>query len=220
MSSLASGAVELCGLRGEFACPPHAKGLVVLSHGGSSGHGAGDGPLAQALHGQGMATLQLDLLMAHEATDSRAASDVAQCTQRVAAALDWLHQRGLGGPGERRGAQPVGLFGVGIAAVASLCAATARPGRVCAVVSRGGGVELIAAVAPAQLHPPTLLIVGGADLGALELNREAFRALRCEKRLEIVPGATQGFDEPGALDAAAQLAAHWFASHCKVRVGP
>jgi len=222
MNSLAADAavVEVCGLRGAFICPPHAKGLVVLSQGGNGRGRPCNGLVTHVLHGQGMATLQLDLLMADEATDTRAASDVALWTRRLVTALDGLHQAGLAGPDQHLGAQPVGLFGVGTAAVASLCAATARPGRVCAVVSRGGRADLVAAVALAQVRPPTLLVVGGADLGVLQLNREAFRALRCEKRLEIVPGATQGFEEPGALDAAAQLAAQWFESHCQVRVGP
>jgi len=107
---------------------------------------------------------------------------------------------------------PVGLFGASTGAAAALQAAAQRPQRIAAVVSRGGRPDL-ASDWLARVAAPTLLIVGGADTEVLDLNRRALRALHCKKRLEVVPGAGHLFEEPGALQGVAGLAAGWFAAH-------
>jgi dienelactone hydrolase len=106
----------------------------------------------------------------------------------------------------------VGLFGASTGAAAALVAAAELPQAIAAVVSRGGRPDL-AGTALAHVRAATLLIVGGADYGVIELNRDAFAALACEKRLEIVPGATHLFEEPGTLDKVVDLAAQWFNAH-------
>jgi putative phosphoribosyl transferase len=106
----------------------------------------------------------------------------------------------------------IGLFGASTGAAAALVAAAQLPQEVAAVVSRGGRPDL-AGAAIKQVRAATLLIVGGADYGVIELNRDAFDVLTCEKQLEIVPGATHLFEEPGTLDKVVELAAHWFNAH-------
>jgi putative phosphoribosyl transferase len=203
--------VGMAGLPGELAVPPDARGLVVFAHGSGSSHGSPRSRLvARVLHEHGQATLLFDLLSAREAEDRRRVFDVELLTQRMTDALDWLREDGDAGLGRR----PVGLFGASTGAAAALGAAAQRPGRVCAVVSRGGRVDLLPVAQLAQVHAPTLLVVGGADREVLWGNRQALRALRCERRLEVVPGASHLFEEPGALDAVAQMAADWFLAHC------
>ena len=109
-----------------------------------------------------------------------------------------------------------GLFGASTGAAAALCAAAEAPQRVAAVVSRGGRPDLAAAHL-ARVQAPTLLIVGGDDAEVLALNRQAMRQMACAQRLEVVPGATHLFEEPGALEAVAELAARWFAEHLRAR---
>lgn len=221
LPSTVGSPVDGLGLPGEFAGTPQARGLVVLVHAGGGGRSSLRSRLvAHALHEQGMATLQLDLLGEQEAADPHAVLELPLLTRRVVAVLDRLHRWEPRGPIEQLGARPVGLFAAGSGAAASLGAAVARPGRACAVVSRSGRVEQVAPATLAQVRAPTLLIVGAADVETLRFNREALRTLRCEKRLETVPGATRCFDEPGALDAAAQLAAQWFGAHCNLPAGP
>jgi pimeloyl-ACP methyl ester carboxylesterase len=106
---------------------------------------------------------------------------------------------------------PLGVFGASTGAAAALQAAAARPAAVGALVLRGGRPDLAPDIA--RVHAPTLLVVGGADAEVLRLNRQAAQHLHCRKRMEVVPGATHLFEEPGALDAVALLAAHWFTAH-------
>jgi putative phosphoribosyl transferase len=202
-------------LAGVLKCPPDARGLVVFAHGsGSNSASPRNRYVAGVLHQHRQATLMFDLLSAAEAADRRAVFDIALLAGRVTAALDWLrepkHHGHLCASMQALSQAPVGLFGASTGAAAALWAAAERPGRVGAVVSRGGRVDLAAAQAP-RVQAPTLLIVGGADTDVLALNREVLRKLVCKKRLEVVPGATHLFEEPGALDAVAQLAADWFA---------
>lgn len=196
------------GLQGLWVRPADAIGLVVFAHGSGSSRGSPRNRfVASVLHQHRLATLLFDLLSADEAQDRSRVFDVALLAQRLREALDWLSER-AGEEGLRR----VGLFGASTGAAAALQAAAELPGRVGAVVSRGGRADLAAGFLP-RVQAPTLLIVGGADAPVLEVNRAALRALHCEKRLEIVPGASHLFEEPGALDAVAHLAAHWFDLH-------
>jgi pimeloyl-ACP methyl ester carboxylesterase len=108
---------------------------------------------------------------------------------------------------------PIGYFGASTGSAAALIAAARLGDRIAAVVSRGGRPDLAGPAALAAVKAPTLLIVGGADRGVIELNEAAFERLRCDKELVVVPGATHLFEEPGALDAVSQAAARWFCAH-------
>jgi putative phosphoribosyl transferase len=192
-------------LEGELVVPASATGIVVFAHGsGSSRASPRNRRVAQVLHGHGLATLLFDLLDEVEAADRANVFDVDLLAGRVVQALDWLADH----PGLER--MRVGLFGASTGAAAALVAATRRPWQVGALVCRGGRPDL-AGEALARVTTPTLLIVGAHDPDVLRLNRRAMLALGCEKRLEVVPGASHLFEEPGTLDAAAQLAGSWFA---------
>jgi putative phosphoribosyl transferase len=200
-------AVGRAGLAGRLELPASARGMVVFAHGsGSSRMSPRNRFVAGVLHAIGLATLTFDLLDEDEAADRRKVFDIPLLAARAADALDWLAQRSDTAP------LPTGLFGASTGAAAALCAATARPGRVRALVSRGGRPDL-ARDCLAAVDAPTLLIVGGNDAEVLRLNREALRAMHCRKRLEVVPGASHLFEEPGALDTVAHLAGSWFETH-------
>lgn len=195
------------GLAGTLAIPTGAGGLVVFVHGsGSSRFSPRNTQVAQALNARGMATLLFDLLTEAEESVRANVFDIPRLAERLGDAIAWLGR-------ERDTARlPLGLFGASTGAAAALVAATEFPDRIAAVVSRGGRPDL-AAGALGRVRAPTLLIVGGADYGVIELNEAAFAQLRCVKTLEIVPGATHLFPEPGALERVIDLAADWFAGH-------
>jgi pimeloyl-ACP methyl ester carboxylesterase len=194
-------------LDADLTVPPTARGLVVFAHGtGSSRVSPRNRHVARVLEAAPLATLLLDLLATDEEADWQTGLlrfDVALLAERLVAATDWtlgdLRVAGL----------PVGYFGASTGAAAALIAATRRPELVKAVVSRGGRPDL-ASDALAAVTAPTLLIVGGQDAPVLALNRDALTRLRAEAELEIVPGATHLFEEPGALDKVARLARRWF----------
>jgi dienelactone hydrolase len=156
--------------------------------------------------------LLFDLLTQdEEQIDARTAElrfDIPLLTQRLVAATDWLASR----PATRD--LRVGYFGASTGGGAALVAAAERPRVVGAVVSRGGRPDL-AGSALARVQAPTLLIVGGEVTPVILMNSEALSQLRCEKKLEIVPGATHLFEEPGTLEAVAQLAREWFIDHLR-----
>lgn len=198
-------------IEGDLIIPSSPSGTVVFAHGsGSSRHSARNRYVARVLTEAGFATLLIDLFTVDEevadALTSHLRFDISFLAQRLIAATDWL----AGHPEIRR--QPLGYFGASTGAAAALLAAARRADRVEAIVSRGGRPDL-AGPALSAVRAPTLLIVGGNDLQVLELNRELFERLRCEKRLEIIPGASHLFEESGALEAAAQLARDWFHRH-------
>lgn len=195
------------GLRGDLEVPGGARALVMFVHGsGSSRLSPRNRLVAQALQRRGLATLLFDLLTPDEADDRRKVFDIDLLAERVAGAIDALPAD----PADPR--RVLGLFGASTGAAAALRVAAQRPHEVTAVVSRGGRPDLAADVLPA-VRAPTLLIVGGDDRQVLALNREAFAVLGCtDKRLEIVPGASHLFEEPGTLDAVARLAGDWFAT--------
>jgi dienelactone hydrolase len=198
-------------LTGTLTLPPSPRGVVLFAHGsGSSRHSPRNQFVADALVAAGLGALLIDLLTpAEEAQDLRTGRlrfDIDLLARRVVAALDWLASQ------EETAGLPVGVFGASTGAAAALVAAAERPEQVGAVVSRGGRPDL-AGEALARVRAPTLLIVGGRDPEVLALNREALHALGPEARLEIVPGATHLFGEPGALARVAQLAARWFTEH-------
>ena len=191
--------------------PADARGIVVFAHGsGSSRHSPRNRAVAAELHEDGLATLLLDLLsLEEEAVDARTGElrfDVRLLARRVAAATAWV------GAEPKTAGLPVGYFGASTGAAAALIAAAELPDQVHAVVSRGGRPDL-AGESLARVLAPTLLIVGGRDEVVIGLNEQALAELHVEKALEIVPGATHLFPEPGALDEVIRLARAWFARH-------
>jgi putative phosphoribosyl transferase len=201
------------GLPGELCSPARAIGRVVFAHGsGSSRFSPRNRFVAEVLQQQGLTTLLFDLLSGGEAQERRHVFDIELLTQRLLGAIDWLLRRDDAVAARSHG---VGLFGASTGAAAALQAAALRPGQVCCLVLRGGRPDLAPDIG--RVRAPALLIVGGADEPVLGLNRLAAQALQFEKRLEIVPGATHLFDEPGALDAVAHLAAQWFTRHAAPR---
>jgi putative phosphoribosyl transferase len=195
-------------LEGILEPPTGSAGCVVFVHGsGSSRFSSRNRQVARALSDAGLGTLLFDLLGADEqAFDERTARlrfDIGLLSGRLDAALRWLARR------PDLAHAPIGLFGASTGAAAALEVAAERPDQVAAVVSRGGRPDL-AEGALSRVRAPTLLIVGGRDETVLRLNRVASTRLRCEHRVEVVPGATHLFEEPGALDAVARLAGAWF----------
>jgi dienelactone hydrolase len=194
-------------LTGELVVPFDALALVVFAHGSGSGRLSPRNQfVAGVLHHHHLATLLFDLLTEAEAADRSKVFDIELLGARVEEALDWLQQRS-----DLAGLR-IGVFGASTGAAAALLAAARRPGRVAAVVSRGGRPDLAAGYL-SRVTAATLLIVGGHDHEVLQLNRMALAQLSCEKRLEVVPGATHLFEEPGTLDSVAHLAGAWFESH-------
>jgi putative phosphoribosyl transferase len=198
-------------LDGDLAVPQGAGGLVVFAHGsGSSRHSPRNREVAAALRGRGLGTLLMDLLTAEEErVDARTRElrfDIGLLADRLVGAIDWLGEQ------EDTRTLGIGLFGASTGAAAALVAAAARVGDVGAVVSRGGRPDL-AGSSLTGVRAPTLLIVGGADDQVLELNRQAMAALETEVALEVVPGASHLFSEPGALDEVSRLAGQFFVDH-------
>jgi putative phosphoribosyl transferase len=191
-------------LPGELAGPAAPDGVVVFAHGsGSSRRSPRNLAVARMLNDGGLATLLFDLLTDDEALDRAKVFDIGLLADRLVAATRWL-QRDPGVAG-----YPLGYFGASTGAAAALWAAAELGVDIAAVVSRGGRPDL-AAERLAEVSAPTLLIVGSRDTAVLDLNEQARRRLRCPSRLEIVPGATHLFEEPGAMDTVATLAADWF----------
>ena len=200
-------AIGPMGVAGTLNLPAPASALVVFAHGsGSSRFSPRNRAVAKALNRQGMATLLFDLLTPAEEQDRANVFDIALLTERLAGVVSWIDRQ----PELAR--LPLGLFGASTGAAAALVAAARLGERVGAVVSRGGRPDL-ADAALARVTAPTLLIVGGEDDGVIELNEQALARLPGDKALEIVPGATHLFPEPGALDRVIELATQWFANH-------
>lgn len=194
-------------LGAELRSPSDPHGLVIFAHGsGSSRFSPRNQAVAQALVDAGFATLLLDLLTEAEATRRENVFDIALLGGRLVHAIDWA------GAQADLARLPIGLFGASTGAGAALAAAAARPDPVQAVVSRGGRPDL-AGEALAAVRAPTLLIVGGRDETVIELNRRAMRQMSAPVTLEIVPGATHLFEEPGTLDEVIRLAIAWCGAH-------
>jgi putative phosphoribosyl transferase len=198
-----------------LAVPPGARGVVVFAHGSGSGRlSPRNRAVAHMLFEAGFATLLADLLTAEEeaedAITARLRFDIRLLAERVVGGIDWLvADAEIGDLPPVLAELPVGCFGASTGAAAALIAAAERPDRVRAVVSRGGRPDLAGDALP-RVTAPTLLIVGGRDTQVIQLNRQAQAVLGGESRLEIVPGATHLFEEPGALERVAELARDWF----------
>jgi putative phosphoribosyl transferase len=199
-------------LYGDLVLPSGFTGLVLFAHGSGSGrHSARNRQVARRLQQAGIATLLFDLLTAQEEqVDLHTREhrfDIALLTQRMQDATTWTVLQ----PGLQHAF--VGYFGASTGSGAAVIAAARLGKHIAAVVSRGGRPDLAGSVALAAVTAPTLLIVGGADYGVIELNEQALQQLRCDKELVVVPGATHRFEERGTLERVAELAASWFSTH-------
>jgi len=198
-------------LEGDLHVQADARGIVLFAHGsGSSRHSPRNRFVADVLQNGGLATLLIDLLIQdEERIDARTAHlrfDIGLLAGRLTGAAVWLKQQ----PATRD--LRIGCFGASTGGGAALLTAAQHPDLVDAVVSRGGRPDLAGPALP-RVKAPTLLIVGGEDTPVIRMNEEAFAQLRCERRLEIVPGATHLFEEPGTLEQVARLARDWFSHY-------
>ncbi|GFE18484.1 putative phosphoribosyl transferase [Streptomyces glebosus] len=199
-------AIDAAGVRltGDLQLPAGARAVVMFAHGsGSSRHSPRNRLVAAALNEAGLGTLLFDLLTPAEEAHRSNVFDIGTLADRLTAATGWLRDRT---------ALPIGYFGASTGAAAALWAAATPGADVGAVVSRGGRPDLAEPLLVA-VRAPTLLIVGGNDNVVIDLNQQAEAALRCETRVEIIPGATHLFEEHGALQQVADLARDWFLSH-------
>ena len=202
------------GLEGTLAVPAGATGVVLFAHGsGSSRFSPRNNYVASALREAGLATFLFDLLTVEEAGDRAKVFDIRLLAERLLHATDWAREDA------RTRDLRIGYFGASTGAAAALVADALSPAALGAIVSRGGRPDL-AGGALAKVRAPTLLIVGGLDRQVLALNRAALAQLECEKDLQLVPGATHLFEEPGTLDEVIALARRWFCDHLGERSKP
>jgi dienelactone hydrolase len=195
-------------LQGELSVSESACGVVLFAHGsGSSRHSPRNQYVARVLQEAGLATLLMDLLtVEEEAFDAQTAAlrfDIELLARRLTEVTWWVVDQ------KRTAKLPIGFFGASTGAAAALVSAAEIPALVSTIVARGGRPDL-AGEALRQVVAPTLLIVGGDDRTVLKLNRSALAMMPGEKALEIVPGASHLFEEPGALESVAGLARQWF----------
>ena len=203
-----AGAVTL---HGDLALPERSQGIVLFAHGsGSSRMSPRNRQVARVLGDAGLATLLMDLLTADEESEDMRTGhlrfDIGFLAERLVAATDWL----TSSPATCHLA--IGYFGASTGAGAALVAAAQRPSVVRTIVSRGGRPDL-AGDALERVSAPTLLIVGGYDRRVIDMNRDAMARMRAEVKIEIVPGASHLFEEPGTLEIVARLARDWFRRH-------
>ena len=203
--------IDPSGIAADVVVPVNARGLVIFAHGsGSSRFSSRNRFVAGELQRAGFATLLLDLLTAREEeVDLRTRHlrfDIGLLAGRLVEATNWASEAP-----EVKALKPA-YFGASTGAAAALIAAADLPEKIRGVVSRGGRPDL-AGTALKRVAAPTLLIVGGEDTQVIDLNRQAMDQLECEKKLEIVPGASHLFEEPGALEQVAALASGWLKEH-------
>lgn len=189
--------------------PDGAEGIVLFAHGsGSSRHSPRNNYVAGVLRKAGLATVLMDLLTREEDADYEMRFDIGLLAERLDGVTRWVALE------EKTGKLRVGYFGASTGAAAALRSAASAGEAIGAVVSRGGRPDL-AMDSLALVKSPTLLIVGGHDELVIDLNRKAYEKITAEKEMVIVPGATHLFEEPGALEEVAQLAARWFKGRLK-----
>ena len=199
------GSVEL---NGELVLPPAPSGIVLFAHGsGSSRLSPRNTFVAEVLQQQGIGTLLFDLLTHAEDQAYSMRFDIDLLTRRLLIATRWVQVNSTTKD------LSIGYFGASTGAAAALQAAAEMDGDIAAVVSRGGRPDLAGEIALGQVIAPTLLIVGSADYGVIELNEQAYALMQCEKKLTLIPGATHLFEESGTLKLTAQYAANWFLTY-------
>jgi putative phosphoribosyl transferase len=200
-------------LTGDLGIPAEAAGVVLFAHGsGSSRHSPRNRFVARTIQASGTATLLFDLLSPAEeredAIDGHLRFNIGLLARRLVHAARWISEQS-----ETRH-MGMGCFGASTGGAAALVAAAEMGSLVQAVVSRGGRPDLAGDALP-RVDSPTLLVVGELDRHVLQLNRDAYAQLLCQKQLVLVPGATHLFDEPGALEKVASLATEWFKRHLR-----
>ncbi len=195
-------------LDGELILPPSAKGVVLFAHGsGSSRFSPRNTYVAKVLQQHAIGTLLFDLLTREEDQNYETRFDIVLLTRRLLAATAWLQAN------PQTQSLSLGYFGASTGAAAALRAAAGMGGKIAAVVSRGGRPDLAGEDALKRVTAPTLLLVGAADYGVIELNQQVDALMHCKKKITLVPGATHLFEEPGTLEQVASDAADWFAQY-------
>ncbi len=206
--------VDAVHIEGALALPASPIGIVLFAHGsGSSRHSPRNNYVARVLHAHGLGTLLLDLLTPEEDMDYSQRFDIPLLARRLLAATRWLQAQ------EQNAVLPLAYFGASTGAAAALQAAAELGPEIRALVSRGGRPDLAGPEALTRVQCPVLLIVGGHDLEVLEFNQQAEALLRCPRQLSVIPGATHLFEEAGALEAVAQLAAGWLQERLQGQAG-
>ncbi|CAI9086228.1 alpha/beta hydrolase [Candidatus Methylacidiphilum fumarolicum] len=198
-------------LPGTLEIPPEARGIVLFAHGsGSSRFSPRNQFVAKVLREKGSGTLLFDLLTSDEEAEDEFSGiyrfDIGLLAKRLVGAAHWLKIQ------KQTRNYPIGFFGSSTGGGAALVAAAELGDKIKAVVSRGGRPDL-AGESLKKVKSPTLLIVGSLDEFVLRLNEQALEALQCKKELVIIPGASHLFEEPGALNKVAAVAADWFSAH-------
>ena len=198
-------------LDGDLSVPEGATGIVAFAHGaGSSRHSPRNRYVAQVMHKAGLATLLASILTVEEEAEDlitgKLRFDIGLLARRLVGITDWLQGN------DDTSRLKLGIFGSSTGAAGALYAAAERPNAVLGVVSRGGRPDLAGTVLD-KVEAPTMLIVGGNDYPIIDMNRKALTGLTCQKKLVIVPGATHLFEEPGALEKAADLTRDWFVKY-------
>lgn len=203
--------VEGVDLPGILTLPQETRGCILFAHGSGSSHlSRRNQMVSEFFHEEGFATLLFDLMSQKEETLDEMTRElrfnIPFLAHRLLGALKWIESL------EQTHSLSIGFFGASTGAAAALNAAAEIGPKIKAVVSRGGRPDL-AGQSVERVRSPTLLIVGGEDHGVIELNQHAFERLNCEKKLELIPGATHLFEERGALEEVGRMASHWFSNY-------
>jgi putative phosphoribosyl transferase len=203
--------VDAVKLPGILSLPKEARGCILFAHGSGSSHKSSRNQMvAKFFQDEGFATLLFDLMTEEEdkldETTRELRFNIPFLAHRLIGAAAWIEQLP-----ETHGLD-LGFFGASTGAAAAINAAAEMGAKVRAVVSRGGRPDL-AGQSVERVRSPTLLIVGGNDFGVIELNQQAYERLCCEKKLEIISGATHLFEEPGTLEEVGRMASRWFSNY-------
>jgi len=205
-------------LVGDLVIPSRSQALIVFAHGsGSSRHSSRNRYVADRLNRSGFATMLLDLLTPEEEREERYTMhfrfDIDMLSTRLCAAVDWLSADSA------TESLMIGLFGASTGSAAALSCAAKRRSKISSIVSRGGRPDLALEALPYVLCP-TLFLVGGFDPQVMSLNEKALHSMTCHREIEIIPGASHLFEEPGKLEQVATLATWWFARHSSPQFAP
>ena len=194
-------------LKGTLQIPKTPRGIVLFAHGSGSGrHSERNNFVASVLRASGIATLLFDLLTEEEAEDRRNVFDIDLLARRLLYATEHVRK------GIETSNLSIGYFGASTGAAAALQASVMTDAPIRAIVSRGGRPDMVMSIL-GKVKAPTLFIVGGEDYVVIELNKEAYDRVSCEKQFKIIPGATHLFEEPGKLEEVALMVTEWFAAH-------
>lgn len=199
--------VDSVTLEGVLSIPKSSELLVIFVHGsGSSRHSPRNNHVAKILNKEKISTFLFDLLTEEEDINYETRFDIEFLKSRLLKVTDYLLKY------SKTKNLKIGYFGASTGAAAAIAAAEKQKGTIYAIVSRGGRPDLASDYLK-NIQSPILLVIGGKDVEVIDLNKKAFEKIKCEKKMEIVPGATHLFEEGNSLDIVASLAADWFKSH-------